>query len=44
MSRNYIILHMVLDGKTPSEDRGNKIEGDNKWITAIRNASKQSDQ
>jgi hypothetical protein len=35
---NYIRPHMALDGKTPSEACGIKIEGDNKWITLIQNA------
>jgi len=35
---NYIISHMGLDGKTPSEACGIKIEGNNKWITLIQNA------
>lgn len=38
---NYIRPHMGLDGKTPSEVAGIKIEGDNKWITLIQNASKK---
>ncbi len=29
---------MGLDGKTPSEVAGIKIEGENKWITLIQNA------
>lgn len=37
---NYIRPHMGLNGKTPSEACGMKIEGDNKWITLIQNASK----
>lgn len=37
---NYIRSHMALDGKTPSEVAGIKVEGDNKWITLIQNASK----
>jgi putative transposase len=37
---NYIRPHMSLDGKTPSEACGIKIEGDNKWITLIQNARK----
>jgi hypothetical protein len=30
---------MGLEGKTPSEVAGIKIERDNKWITLIQNAS-----
>jgi len=32
---NYVRPHSGLDGKTPSEACGIKIEGDNKWITLI---------
>lgn len=38
---NYIRPHMGLEGKTPADKAGIKIEGDNKWITLIQNASKQ---
>ena len=38
--RSIIRSHMALDGKTPSDMAGIKIEGDNKWITLIQNASK----
>ncbi len=37
---NYIRPHMALDGKTPSEACGITIEGKNKWVTLIQNASK----
>ncbi|HEY4680601.1 MAG TPA: DDE-type integrase/transposase/recombinase [Nitrosarchaeum sp.] len=37
---NYIRPHSALDGKTPSEKCGIEINGDNKWITLIQNASK----
>jgi len=33
---------MALDGKTPAEACGIKIEGENKWITLIQNASKEN--
>jgi transposase-like protein len=36
---NYIRPHEGLNGKTPSEACGLKVEGDNKWITLIQNAS-----
>ena len=36
---NYIRPHMALDGNTPSEMCGIKIEGNNKWLTLIQNAS-----
>ncbi len=38
---NYIRPHMSLEGKTPAEKCGIKIEGDNKWITLIQNASRK---
>jgi transposase-like protein len=38
---NYIRPHMALEGKTPSEACGITIEGKNKWITLIQNASKK---
>jgi hypothetical protein len=41
---NYIRPHQGLDGKTPAEACGMKIEGDNKWITIIQNASKKLDK
>lgn len=37
---NYIREHDALDGKTPAELAGIKIEGNNKWMTVIQNASK----
>ena len=37
---NYIRPHSALDGMTPSEKCGIEINGDNKWITLIQNASK----
>jgi len=38
---NYIRPHMALKGRTPAEVAGIKVEGDNKWITLIQNASRQ---
>jgi len=35
---NYIRPHEGLDGKTPAEACGIKIEGQNKWLTLIQNA------
>jgi len=37
---NYIRGHEGLDGKTPAEACGIKVEGKNKWLTLIQNASK----
>jgi hypothetical protein len=31
---------MALDGKTPAEAAGIKVEGDNKWLTLIQNAKR----
>ncbi len=36
---NFIRPHMALDGKTPAEICGIKVEGQNKWKTIIENAS-----
>ncbi len=38
---NYLRPHEALNGKTPSEACGITIEGKNKWITLIQNASKK---
>ena len=37
---NYIRPHESLDEKTPSEACGIAIQGNNKWLTPIQNASK----
>jgi transposase-like protein len=37
---NFVKLHMALEGKTPAEAAGIEVNGENKWITIIRNASK----
>jgi hypothetical protein len=37
---NYIRPHQALKGKTPAEVAGIKVEGENKWLTLIQNASK----
>jgi transposase-like protein len=37
---NYFRPHEGLDGMTPAEAANIKIEGKNKWITVIQNASK----
>ncbi len=38
---SYIRPHESLNGKTPAEACGIKVEGKNKWITLIQNASKK---
>lgn len=39
---NYIRAHEGLNGKTPSEACGIEVNGENKWITLIQNASTKS--
>ena len=36
---NFVRPHEALSGKTPSEAAGIKVNGDNKWLTLIQNAS-----
>jgi hypothetical protein len=36
---NYFREHMGLEGKTPAEAAGIRIEGQNKILTVIQNAS-----
>jgi len=38
---NYIRVHEGLEGKTPAEACGIKVEGKNKWITLIQNATRK---
>jgi len=38
---NYIRPHEGLNGKTPAEACGIKVEGNNKWLTLIQNASRK---
>ncbi len=38
---NYVRPHEGLEGKTPAEACGIKVEGENKWLTIIQNASKK---
>jgi hypothetical protein len=40
MHHDYFRKHEGLAGKTPAEIAGIEIEGRNKWINAIQNASK----
>jgi len=35
---NFIKPHESLNGRTPSEVAGITIEGNNKWLTLMRNA------
>jgi hypothetical protein len=32
---------MALDGQTPADKAGIKVEGENKWLTIIQNAAKK---
>jgi hypothetical protein len=41
-SQNFIRSLEALDGKTPAEACGIKVEGENKWKTLIQNASKKT--
>jgi len=38
---NYVRGHEALDGKTPAEACGIKVEGQDKWLTLIQNASRK---
>ncbi|HEV2138300.1 MAG TPA: hypothetical protein VGR53_05630 [Nitrososphaerales archaeon] len=39
---NYIRPHEALNGQTPADRCGIKIEGQNKWLTLIQNASHEA--
>jgi transposase-like protein len=39
---NYVRPHNGIDGHTPSELAGIQVEGENKWLTLIQNASKRN--
>jgi hypothetical protein len=39
---NYLRPHEALEGKTPAEACGIKVEGKNKWLTLIQNASQMT--
>ncbi|HME18143.1 MAG TPA: hypothetical protein VKF15_00205 [Nitrososphaerales archaeon] len=36
---NFFRPHMRLNGKTPAEAAGIRIEGENPWVTVIQNAT-----
>jgi hypothetical protein len=38
---NYVRPHMGLEGKTPADLAGIKVEGENRWLTFIQNASER---
>ena len=37
---NFVRPHLALEGKTPAELAGIKVEGDNKFLTLIQNAKR----
>jgi transposase-like protein len=37
---NYVRGHEALKGKTPAEAAGIQVEGENKWLTVIQNATR----
>ena len=39
---NFVRPHEALKGQTPSEAAGIKVEGSDKWMTLIQNASKNN--
>lgn len=41
---NYIRPHMALYGKTPADLAGIEVQGENKWLTLIQNASKEKSE
>jgi hypothetical protein len=38
---NYVRPHEALDNKTPADACGIEVQGENKWLTLIQNASNQ---
>ncbi len=40
---NYIRPHMGLEGRTPAELAGIRVECENKWLTLIQNAKKSTE-
>jgi transposase-like protein len=38
---NYIKPHMALNGRTPAEAAGIRVEGKDKWMTLIQNSSRK---
>ncbi len=41
---NFIKPHESLEGKTPSEKAGIRIEGDNKWLTLMKKSIKHKNK
>lgn len=40
INHNFVKPRVALNGKTPAEVCGIKVEGKNKWLTLIQNATK----
>ncbi len=38
---NFVRPHEALDGDTPADQCGIRVEGANKWLTLIQNASRE---
>ncbi len=41
---NFVRPHSALNGQTPADLAGIKVEGSNKWLTLIQNASQQPEK
>ena len=41
---NFVRPHESLNGETPADRAGIKIEGENKWLTIIQNACHPKEQ
>jgi putative transposase len=41
---NFVRPHTGLNGDTPAERAGIKVEGENKWMTLIQNASRRDER
>ena len=39
---NFVRPHEALEGRTPGEVAGITVQGDNKWLTLIQNASRKT--
>ena len=39
---NFVRPHESLNGQTPSEKAGIRVDGENKWLTLIQNAKASS--
>lgn len=42
INHNFVKPHMALNGKTPAEVCGIKVEGKNKWLTLIQTATRNT--